>query len=241
MLTTRFATGIAASLLIALGVMSKAHAGQTQSVVELFTSQGCSSCPPADVVLAGLAKHRELIVLSLPVDYWDYLGWKDTFAKPAFTARQRAYSLERGDRQVYTPQAVINGRAHVNGANEREIENALAATKTAVSVPVELVRSGEGVRVEIGAKAGASGVVLLMPVIGRREVAIGRGENARRKVIYTNIVREVVPLGVWSGAASSLTLPATTLVESDSVVVIVQAGSEAKPGAVLGAAQVALR
>jgi hypothetical protein len=241
MLTTRFATGIGVSLLLALGVMSKAHAGQTQGVVELFTSQGCSSCPPADVVLAGLANHRELIALSLPVDYWDYLGWKDTFAKPAFTARQRAYSFERGDKQVYTPQAVINGRAHVNGANEREIEHALAATETAVSVPVELLRSGEGVRVEIGAKAGASGVVLLMPVIGRREVAIGRGENARRKVIYTNIVREVVPLGVWSGAASSLTLPASALVDSDSVVVIVQAGSEAKPGAVLGAAQLALR
>ena len=233
--------GLAAAILSALGITSAAHAGQPQSVVELFTSQGCSSCPPADQVLAGLAKHPELIAVSLPVDYWDYLGWKDTFAKPAFTARQRAYSLSRGDRQVYTPQAVINGRTHANGASETEVERAIAATKATVNVPVTLVRNGDGVHVDIGGKSGASGVVLVMPIIGHREVAIGRGENARRKVVYTNIVREVTSLGAWSGASSSLPLPATALVACDSVVVIVQAGTEAKPGAILGAAQITLR
>lgn len=238
---------ITASILVVLVVTSNAHALpdqsslERQSVIELFTSQGCSSCPPADEVLASLAKRRDLIALSLPVDYWDYLGWKDTFAKPAFTARQRAYSVGRGDRQVYTPQAVINGRTHANGASERDVEQAIAKTKAGVDVSVKLVREGDGLRVDIGGKAGASGVVLVMPVIARREVAIGRGENARRKVVYTNIVREVISLGAWSGATNTLKVPASTFVDCDSVVVMVQSGSQAQPEAILGAAQIMLR
>src|ERR1043166_7464075 len=86
-----------------------AFAADTRAVVELFTSQGCSSCPPADELIGQLAKDPSLVAMSLPIDYWDYLGWKDTLAKPAHTARQRAYAQVRGDRAVYTPQAVING------------------------------------------------------------------------------------------------------------------------------------
>src|SRR5215213_8380181 len=80
-----------------------------QAVVELFTSQGCSSCPPADALLTDLAQRPDVVALTLPVDYWDYLGWKDTLASPAFTARQRAYAHGRSDRQVYTPQIIVNG------------------------------------------------------------------------------------------------------------------------------------
>ena len=219
-----------------------AMAAGSPSVIELFTSQGCSSCPPADEVLATLAKNPDLIAISLPVDYWDYLGWKDTFAKPAFTERQRAYSSARGDRQVYTPQAVINGREHANGASRSQIDRAIAATASGLNVPVGLTRKGDGVVVSVGAVAAASkGVIWLLPVIGQREVAIGRGENARTKVVYTNIVREVAPLGDWSGSATNLAITSAQLKDAESVVVIVQSGTAARPGPILGAAQIALR
>ena len=101
---------------------------ESKGVVELFTSQGCSSCPAADALFVKLAKRSDLIVLTMPVDYWDYLGWKDTLATPGNTARQKAYAKSRGDGQVYTPQAVINGQIHVNGSSESQIENALRKT-----------------------------------------------------------------------------------------------------------------
>jgi hypothetical protein len=228
--------------LLPLVAGSTANAAGAKAVVELFTSQGCSSCPPADEVLAKLATRSDVIALSLPVDYWDYLGWKDTFAQPAFTARQRAYSQGRGDRQVYTPQAVINGRLHANGASVGEIDRDIAATSAGVDVPVALSRTGEKVMVDIGAvgRAGGNGVILVMPVIGKRTVAIGRGENARRSVVYTNIVREVASLGPWSGA-TSVAVPAALLKDADSVVVVVQSGTADRPGAIVGAAQLALR
>ena len=94
-------------------------------VVELFTSQGCSSCPPADVVLNTIAHRKDVIALTLPVDYWDYLGWKDTNASPRFTERQRAYAKSRGDGLIYTPQAVVNGLVHVNGASQHDVEQAI--------------------------------------------------------------------------------------------------------------------
>jgi hypothetical protein len=218
------------------------QAAASKPVVELFTSQGCSSCPPADEVLAELAAKGEVIALSLPVDYWDYLGWKDTFAKPAFTARQRTYAGARGDRQVYTPQAVINGRMHANGADTREIANAVAATSATLSVAIKIDRTADGVTVTLPASPGISAAtVAAMPVIGQRKVAIGRGENARRSVTYTNIVREIVSLGAWSGAAKTLTLPAASLEGADSIVIVVQTGTETKPGGIAGAAQLALR
>lgn len=220
-------------------------AARAASVVELFTSQGCSSCPPADELLAKLAHEPNLIALSLPVDYWDYLGWKDTFAQPAFTARQRAYAVTRGDREVYTPQAVVNGAIHANGASRSEIARAVAQTQPAVEVVVTLAKSSDGgVEVTIPASTGSgvtSGSIVAMPVIGQREVAIGRGENARRKVVYSNIVRDLVPLGRWSGARATYTVPAATLAGADSLVVIVDAGGGGKsPGPIAGAAQLAL-
>src|SRR5882757_6553084 len=102
---------------------------EPRAVVELFTSQGCSSCPPADKVLGELAKDPSVIALSLPIDYWDYLGWKDTLADSRFSARQKAYSHSRGDRDVYTPQVIVNGSAHVIGSDRAGIEDAMDTTK----------------------------------------------------------------------------------------------------------------
>src|SRR4029079_5576041 len=110
-----------------VAVIRPAHA-EPKAVVELFTSQGCSSCPPADKVLGELANDPSVVALSMPIDYWDYLGWKDTLADSRFTARQKAYSQVRGDREVYTPQVVVNGSVHVIGSDLPGIENAIHVT-----------------------------------------------------------------------------------------------------------------
>src|SRR6516165_825712 len=111
-----------------IAIVRPAHA-DPRAVVELFTSQGCSSCPPADRILGELAKDPSIIALSMPIDYWDYLGWKDTLADARFSARQQAYSRVRGDRDVYTPQAVINGSTHVLGSDREGIEEAIDSTR----------------------------------------------------------------------------------------------------------------
>ena len=112
-----------------VAIIRPAHA-DPRAVVELFTSQGCSSCPPADKIIGELAKDPNVIALSMPIDYWDYLGWKDTLADSRFTARQKSYSHMRGDRDVYTPQVVVNGALHVIGSDRGKIENAIATTKS---------------------------------------------------------------------------------------------------------------
>src|SRR5829696_4105702 len=111
-----------------IAVVRPAHA-DPRAVVELFTSQGCSSCPPADRILGELAKDPSVIALSMPIDYWDYLGRKDTLADSRFTARQKAYSQVRGDREVYTPQVVVNGSLHALGSDQTAIEKAIAKSR----------------------------------------------------------------------------------------------------------------
>ena len=213
-----------------------------RDVLELFTSQGCSSCPPADKLLAQLAHDPQFIVLSLPVDYWDRLGWKDTFAKHAFTERQRAYASLRGDGQVYTPQVVVNGSEHANGANRRAID-ASAETTQHLVVRMSAQRTGGDIVVSVGAAASGgatNATIVLLPYLASRAVAIGRGENAREKVTYTNIVRDIVPIAEWSGSAVTQTIPLDRFKDFDGIVVLLQVGSPENTGAILGAARVAL-
>src|SRR5919201_2209698 len=128
-----------------IAVIRPAHA-EPRTVVELFTSQGCSSCPPADQIVGELAKDPSVIALSIPIDYWDYLGWKDTLADSRFSARQKAYSHMRGDRDVYTPQAIVNGATHVIGSDRARIEGAIndtGKTDQVMSVPVTMTLSGK--------------------------------------------------------------------------------------------------
>src|SRR6202140_1885365 len=125
-----------------------------RAVAELFTSQGCSSCPPADKIIGELAKDPSVIAMSMPIDYWDYLGWKDTLADARFSARQKAYSQMRGDREVYTPQVVVNGSAHVVGSDRAGIESAIGDTKKAdgvMSVPVTMTLAGKQINVSVAA------------------------------------------------------------------------------------------
>jgi hypothetical protein len=232
---------------IASAVLTPAvvSAGEPRAVIELFTSQGCSSCPPADKLAGELARDPSLIVLSLPVDYWDYLGWKDTLALPGHTNRQRAYSKARGDREVYTPQVVVNGVKHVLGSDKAAIDGAIAATRNqpgTLSLPVSLSVAGEQISVSVpAAKNGsAKGEVWLCPITNNADVAIGRGENSGHTITYHNVVRRWVKLGDWSGTARTYTLPKQDIAGADSIAVLVQAGTKEVPGTMLGASVASL-
>src|SRR5215204_5041079 len=160
MVRLQLASSLAITCLVTLPCLAitaqPAHA-EPRAVVELFTSQGCSSCPPADKIIGDLAKDPSVIALSLPIDYWDYLGWKDTLADSRFSARQKAYSRMRGDRDVYTPQVVVNGSKHVIGSDRTRIEGAMSETQKAdgvMSVPVTMTVSGKQLTVSVAASKG---------------------------------------------------------------------------------------
>lgn len=215
-----------------------------QAVVELFTSQGCSSCPPADAALAALARRPDVIALTLPVDYWDYLGWRDTLAKPAFGARQRAYAIARGDRQIYTPQMVINGTASCIGSDPAQLERSMSRVRDgprALPVPVSVTEKGSTVLIDVAGQPGtaAPAEIWLLPVAREREVAIERGENGGRTITYANVVRGLTRIGTWHGEASRFEVPAQTARagQADGYVVLLQASIGGRPGAILGAAR----
>jgi hypothetical protein len=230
---------LAASLLTASCAL--AAAGQPRAFLELFTSQGCSSCPAADKLLGELANDSSLVAISLPIDYWDYLGWKDTLASPGHSARQRAYARMRGDRQVYTPQVVVNGSTHVLGSDRTAIERAITQTDrnpAIMSVPVLLSVGGGDLNVKIPASnEHAAGEVWLCPLARSVAVEIGRGENSGRTITYHNVVRHWLKLGDWTGTDLSWSVPVSEIVadKSDAAVVIVQQGTREKPGPILGA------
>jgi hypothetical protein len=219
-----------------------------RAVIELFTSQGCSSCPAADQLLAELHADRSLIPLSLPIDYWDYLGWKDTLAIPGHTMRQRAYSHVRGDREIYTPQAVVNGIAQAIGSDQAGIENAVAQSRnypSALSVPVELKVADDRVSVVLPARhraETAGGEVWLCALSGSVSVGITRGENRGRTLTYTNVVRRWVKLGTWNGKSENFSVPIDAIKFDgvDAVAVILQSGSFERPGAIMGASLASL-
>lgn len=239
LLRTAFALG---GLTLLAAVTAPVQA-EPRCVIELFTSQGCSSCPPADQLLGELAHDPNVVSLSFPVDYWDYIGWRDTFAQPAFTARQKAYAIARGDGQVYTPQAVVDGLSHAVGSDRAELRAAMTSSlgrKGALSVPVTLNGAGKGVRVEIGAATGdapKSAEVWLVRVAHSRKVSIGRGENSGRAVTYTNVVRAMTRLGDWSGEARGFDVAEALGGDADGYVVLLQTRDQGRPGVILGAAK----
>lgn len=207
------------------GMMLCASAALAESeqgvVVELYTSQGCSSCPPADALLAKLAQTPGVIGLSLHVDYWDYIGWTDTFGQASFTERQKAYAHAAGEKMIYTPQMIVAGEARVAGNQPDAVAAALAAVKPS-SVALTLIRqSGDLLINATAAQALASPVVVqLVHYTDRAEVAIDRGENAGLKVAYNNIVTSWQKIGDWSGVEP---LQLVTAAGDGPVVVILQA------------------
>ena len=234
---------IAAFWVAGFGIASAAP----RALLELFTSQGCSSCPPADKLLGEFAKDPSLVALSLPIDIWDYLGWKDTLALPGHTARQRAYAEERGDRQVYTPQMVVNGSMHVVGSDRAAIEKVIAETDrnpAVMSLPVLVSTAGDNLSVTVKAAAGgpAHGEVWLCPLLSAIAVPVGRGENRGRTLTYHNVVRAWRKLGDFAGTDKTWSVPLAKIESGavDAAAVMVQEGTRDKPGIVLGAAMTPL-
>ncbi len=218
-----------------------------RALLELFTSQGCSSCPPADKLLGEFAKDPTIVALSLPIDIWDYLGWKDTLALPGHAARQRAYAQMRGDWQVYTPQMIVNGSKHVLGSDRAAIERVIALTDrnpAVMSVPVLLSAAGGRLAVTVKSVSDehVGGEVWLCPFRTAVAVAIGRGENRGRTVTYHNVVRAWRKLGDFAGTDSTWSVPLSEIEtgEVDGAAVMVQEGTRAKPGIILGAASTQL-
>jgi hypothetical protein len=239
-----------AAVILATALTGSRAGAEPRAVVELFTSQGCSSCPAADKLLGELANDPSIITMTLAVNYWDYLGWKDTLALKGHAKRQRAYAESRGDREVYTPQAVINGKVHVLGSDKSAIERAIAKTREggALKLPVSIAVDGDKVTVKVPAAADEhrAGEVWLCPTTGKVVVAIGSGENNGRSVTYTNVVRRWVKLGDWNGEPKEFTLPLAKLIGEDAagdidrITAVVQGGGAAKPGVMLGAASAKL-
>jgi hypothetical protein len=221
---------------------------EPRAVIELFTSQGCSSCPDADKLLGELVKDPSVIAVSLPIDYWDYLGWKDTLADPKFTARQKAYSKVRGDRQVYTPQVVVNGKVHALGSDRASIEKAISDSKGksgVMSVQVRMSVANGQITVSLPESTTVDNTaeVWICSVAKQIAVAIGRGENRGKDITYHNVVRNWLKVGDWSGKPATWTVPIENLNGGgvDGVIVYVQQGNRDKPGAMLGAAHASLR
>jgi hypothetical protein len=197
-----FMRHLLASLIVgSLLASGAAGAGERPVVVELFTSQGCTSCPPADDFFEGLAARSDVIALSLHVDYWDYIGWEDTFASPENTARQRGYAKAGGRKMVYTPQMVINGTDHVVGTRFRDVMALIDKHReeTSNGLSVDVSRDGASLRLVASSQAPRDMplVVQLARYLPEETVAIARGENEGRTITYVNIVTDLIEVAEW--------------------------------------------
>ena len=225
--------GTTAALVLSALSFGPVHA-EPAVVVELFTSQGCSSCPPADAFFSEIVGREDVIALALHVDYWDYIGWKDTFGSHDFTLRQYGYASAAGTRTVYTPQFVIGGAEHVVGNNPSDVANAIRQQQAKTSgVTVTLNRKGNGVGITATATSalpqGTS--VQIIRYTPEADVAIKRGENAGRTITYHNIVTGIESLGAWDGSSP---FTANADIGAGKIVAIVQS---ADMGPILAAAQ----
>jgi hypothetical protein len=232
----------ASSLSSAPANLEPSQPAPIRAVVELFTSQGCSSCPPADTLLKTLADDPSIMALTLPVDYWNYLGWKDTFASSRNSDRQRSYAKARGDGSIYTPQVVVNGIQHVNGASKAEIENAIGATSKSLGpdrIPVRFWQENNTLNIATGgAQPGhpvEEATIWFGVVQTSGTVDVTQGENKGKSLTYTNIVRELTPIGLWKGQPMQIQIPrgAVMLAETQKSVVLIQEG---RAGPIIGAA-----
>jgi hypothetical protein len=213
-----------------------------KNVLELFTSQGCDTCPPADKVLASYAERPDVIALTLPVDIWDYLGWKDTLASDKNSERQRDYAKARGDGAIYTPQVVVNGMIGVKGSDPEAIDKALLKTQEELEgkrVPVRFWHERNSIIIEIADAPEALDIkdatIWFAVVQKKADVPVERGENEGRTLTYTNIVREMLPVGSWDGKAKRLRLVRTAIMRPETEAAIVLLQGE-KAGPIIGAA-----
>lgn len=238
------ARGLVEDVAAALGksALSLRPIAQSPVVIELFTSQGCSSCPPADALLAELAARDDVIPLALHVDYWDYLGWEDPFAQPSFTARQKAYAHAAGERTIYTPQMIVEGSEALVGPQADTLETLIRKGKEATD-PVGIAVSGAAGQYEIEIWSDhpleQPTVVQIVRYAPEARVKILRGENAGLEMDYANVVTSWHAVAQWDGKAP--TRLTATLEGEEPAVVIVQSALPGRkaplPGAILAAAR----
>ena len=204
----RRAVAILSGLAVILSA-GAALAARPPVVVELFTAQGCSSCGPANASVAAMAARDDVLPLTFSVDYWDYLGWKDTFAQKAFTDRQRAYAKKLGVREVYTPQVVIDGRVQASGVRPAQVEALLQTQARALRFPPDMEWRGDN-RAAVGSgrpPAGGAEVWLVRFDPRDQDVAVRRGDNRGQTIGHRNVVRQLVRLGAWAGRPRIYRLP----------------------------------
>jgi hypothetical protein len=225
---------ISAAALALLGASAgpPAPTRATPVAVELFTSQGCSSCPPADALFERLVSEPNVIPITRPVTYWDRLGWKDTLAREANTNLQRAYAAKGGEGAgVYTPQAVVQGGSGVVGSSEAKLRGLIAAEKRIAGLDISAVRAADGgrsLRISGGSKENAT--VTLLALKSSVTVRIGKGENGGRNVRYTNVFVGEQLVGRWIGGQASLSIAgsAMNVDGADRYVVIIRTGTAGK-------------
>jgi hypothetical protein len=239
-ITRRKALGFGAAAAAALVASPvSASVAKRPTIVELFTSQGCSSCPPADIFMEELSEIDGVIALSYNVDYWDYLGWRDTLGSPAHSQRQYDYAKARGDMDVYTPQMIVDGSSHYVGSEKAAVKAAIRrsmAGKSSLWVPLSFAAEDKEFVVDVAAHSPAPHATLwLLAVAPRVSVKIERGENAGRDMSYCNVTRKLVPAGLWKGEALNLRLPREGVMNADTkgCVVLLQSGNV---GPIIGAA-----
>jgi hypothetical protein len=203
-------------------------------LVELYTSQGCSSCPPADAFMTELVANPDVIALALHVDYWDYIGWKDGFANAAFTERQKEYARAIGSRTIYTPQMIVNGMDRVEGNNPAAVNSLVRMHLAKPSeITLTLQRDGDQVLIRAAGRTGPAALTVnLVRYTPSETVAIERGENAGETLTYHNIVTDLQAVGEWTGTAP-LEMAATVTGEAPVAVFLQESG----PGAILAAAR----
>jgi len=222
----------------------KPPAARPKAVVELFTSQGCGFCPPADALLTDLSQSDDVVALAYHVDYWDYLGWRDTLASPENTARQQEYSRAFGSRSVYTPQIVVNGRQEMNGAKRGKVEGALRRmtdTPEGMIVDVSVSYEGGSMVIETGAadRPVKNAQLLVVYFEPATQVKIERGKNAGRELTYWNAVSGFHSAGMWHGEKTRIELPKNEIARKGAggcAVLVQEIGANNLPGAILGAA-----
>jgi hypothetical protein len=212
-----------------------------KAVLELFTSQGCSSCPKADALLDEMGKRPDVVSLAYHVDYWDYTGWQDTFGAKENTKRQHDYAAAWGSSRIFTPQLVVNGTSGVVGSKRDKVDAALAGAQLPLNVELTPA-AGDVLSVDIAGKPSAGfgeAVVWLVTYVDRAEVDIGRGENQGQKVAYTHIVTGRQVLGMWEpdkGASLKLPLDEVLTSPANGAAILVQQDKQGLPGPILGAA-----
>ena len=231
----RLSLALAAMLSTAAFTLTPAGAGEVKGVVELFTSQGCSSCPPADKVFSEVIEQNGVIGLAWHVDYWDYLGWKDTFSSSEATSRQRAYARGIGERGVYTPQIIVNGDTVAKNSTFRQsISSALSGT-----LPVALdANVTDGSLIVTAGDGDGPANLVLVTFDNSQNVPIERGENAGTTVNYRHAVQGVQTIGMWKGKSLTVELPGSEYAPKKGqgcAILLQKVSNDGAPGSILGA------